>query len=284
MSAPQNSQSPNPLGAFAALVGVLAIFLYFTGWVYRWAYFGSFALELNSLNLPAESFFLVPIQVILGEPIRFLLAILVAIAVIGLISITLWILRSPAFPASPSTGRSPLGRAIARLDRSRWLGGVRRFADIIPQPLRHDLVIVVWLLVALFWFARWQGTTDAFRDAINSTSTRPVVTLISPSDKLALGRNLDDLLTDPSLKGIRVIGDVEQFNAIRGKETTVDPAKPIVWRLLVESENWVYLFSALPEGAKSEQRPLLLAVNSGDGRIQVLILSRPKGRPLFMYY
>lgn len=279
MSAPPPPQSPNPLGAFAALVGVLAIFLYFTGWVYRWAYFGFFALELNSLSLPAESFLLVPIQVILGDPVRFLWAILVAIALIGLISLTLWSLRSPASIAPASGGRSRIRRVGDRLHRSRLFVGVHRVTDLISQPLRQDFVIVAWLLIALFWFARWQGTADAFRDAVNLTSSRPVVTLISPADKLVLGRNLDDLLTDPSLKGIRVIGDVEQFKAIRGKETTVDPAQPIVWRLLIESGNWLYLFPAMPEGATPQQRPPILAVNSGDGRVQVLILSRPKANP-----
>jgi hypothetical protein len=89
--------SPNPLGAFAGLVGVLTIFLFFAGWIYRWAYFGFFEIELNSLNLPAQSFLLVPIQVILGDMGKLGLAILVTFAVIVLIKFTLWLLHSTSY-------------------------------------------------------------------------------------------------------------------------------------------------------------------------------------------
>ncbi|MFM9160867.1 MAG: hypothetical protein ACKOPK_23845 [Dolichospermum sp.] len=44
---PPDSQNPpniNILSNFAGLVGVLAIFVYFIGWIYRWAYFGFFTL------------------------------------------------------------------------------------------------------------------------------------------------------------------------------------------------------------------------------------------------
>ncbi len=114
-----------------------------------------------------------------------------------------------------------------------------------------------------------QGLNDAFRDAVNTTSTRPIITLVSPSDKTTLGRNLDDRLTNPSLKGSRIIGDVKHFNQIYGQETN----DVNVWRLLIESDNWVYIFPSLPADAKADQHPLTLAVNTGDGRVQLLILS-----------
>lgn len=57
VSAP-NSPPPGTqiLGTFASLLGLLGIFLYFTGWIYRWAYFGWFSLEINRLDLPLRSF------------------------------------------------------------------------------------------------------------------------------------------------------------------------------------------------------------------------------------
>jgi hypothetical protein len=68
-----------------------------------------------------------------------------------------------------------------------------------------------------------------------------------------LGRNLDDPLINPSLKDFHIIGNVEQFRKIFGQETndTTDPKNPIVWRLLIESNNWVYLFPSMPPDRKS---------------------------------
>ncbi|NJR74465.1 MAG: hypothetical protein HC773_14090 [Scytonema sp. CRU_2_7] len=60
---PQTTSEFKILGAFAGSVGLFSIALYFTGWIYRWAYYGFFRIELNALNLPAQSFFFVPIQV-----------------------------------------------------------------------------------------------------------------------------------------------------------------------------------------------------------------------------
>jgi hypothetical protein len=84
----------------------------------------------------------------------------------------------------------------------------RFFTDIIPPSLRKDLTVVIWLLLILFWLARIQGTTDARRDAVNETSTLPVITLVLPEKQIALGQNLDrDNPFNPSLKGYRIIGD-----------------------------------------------------------------------------
>ena len=66
-NAPQPPNEPKILGTFASLVGLLGLFLYFTGWLYRWAYYGFFKLEITRLDLPFKSFFLVPIQVFLGD-------------------------------------------------------------------------------------------------------------------------------------------------------------------------------------------------------------------------
>lgn len=279
-SGSQEPSTPQLLGAFISLLGILGIFLYFTGWIYRWAYFGFFELEVTTLNLPLESFLIVPIQVILGDLWIFGRAVLAVAVTVGLIQITLWLL-SPKAPNTSNASHLLLDRLAKKLHGCWLFKGLRSFARLFPLPLRHEIVIVAWLLSALFLVASWQGSADARRDAVNQTSTRPIVTLVSPSDKIALGRNLDDLLRDPSRKGYRIIGDVEQFNQIFGRETndTTNPNQPIVWRLLVENNNWVYLFPTLPPKATTNQRPPILAINTGDGRVQLLILSRPRIRP-----
>jgi hypothetical protein len=278
--APQNSTNTNLLGSFVSLLGVLGISLYFTGWIYRWTYFGFFEIEINTLNLSVESFLLVPIQVILGDLWIFIRTIIIVTITVILIKSTLWLIRSPNPSIPPSKSKLTINRFTQKL-HAFWLWApLRSFAQLFPQPFRHEIVIIAWILVALFWLARWQGNADAYRDAVNNTSTRPIVTLVSPSDKIALGRNPDDLLTNPPLKNSRIIGDVDQFRQIFGRETndTTNPLQPIVWRLLIENNSWVYLFPAMPPGAKTNQRPPVLAINTGDGRVQLLILSRPKIR------
>lgn len=277
------SQEPSPpllLGAFISLLGILGIFLYFTGWIYRWAYFGFFELELTTLDLPSESFLIVPIQVILGDFWILGRAVLAVAIALGLIQITLWLL-SPIAARNSNASRSRLDQFTKKLHEFWLFKRLRSFASMVSLPLLRQMAIVAWILFVLFWVAYWQGTADARRDAVNQTSTRPLVTLVSSSDKIALGRNLEDLLTDPSRKGYRIIGDVEQFQQIFGRETNdiSNPNQPLVWRLLVENNNWVYLFPTLPPQATANQRPPVLAINTGDGRVQLLILSRPRIHP-----
>jgi hypothetical protein len=254
--------NPNPLGAFAGLVGVLGIFLFFTGWIYRWAYFGFFEIELNSLNIPAQSFLIVPIQVILGDLGKFGLATLATFAVIVLIKVTLYLFQR-----------------FRQFSLPQWL---RWLTDLLPQSLGRDFVIVSWVLIALFNLARWQGIEDAKRDAVNSSTTRPMITLVSPSDKFALGAVLDDeMVFDqkknpeyPPLKNLRIFGDVQQFRDLYANGTNRADSS---WRLLIESGNWLYIYRTLPE--PSDLHPYVLAVNTGDGRVQSIILSRPKVNP-----
>lgn len=87
----------------------------------------------------------------------------------------------------------------------------------------------------IFWLARWQGFADARRDT-GQNSTLPVVALITPEEKFAVGRKLDDIFADPSLKGYRIIGDRGLFEDLRGREDNdiSNPKQPRVWRLLLE--------------------------------------------------
>jgi hypothetical protein len=117
------------------------------------------------------------------------------------------------------------------------------------RSLVNEIVIVSWVLIVIFWLARWQGVADARRDA-GQNSTLPVVALITPEEKFAVGRKLDDIFTNPSLKGYRIIGDLGLFDDLRGREDTdiiTNPKQPRVWRLLLERGGWIYLFRALPQ-------------------------------------
>lgn len=270
----EKSSNPNLLGALAGFVGVLGIFLYFTGWIYRWAYFGSFQIELITLTLPPESYLIAPIQVILGHWTTFLKSVLAFLATVALIRVNLWLIRRPGRP--PTSSR--WGRLSQKLHRSWPIAKIRSFANLFPQPFLDELIIVAWILAALFWLARWQGVADAYRDAVDSTSTRPIITLVSPKDKISLGRQLTDdpteLPLNPLLKDdYRIFGDKDLFYQLRGTETNdrTNPNQPIVWRMLLETGTWIYLFQALPPKSPSNLRPPVLAIQPGDGQIQFLI-------------
>ena len=272
---PQPPNETKILGAFASLVGLLGIFLYFTSWLYRWAYYGFFQLEITRLDLPFKSFFFVALQVFLGDFWAFGRTVLVVIATIILIKFTFWLLQplNTLEVNSSNQGRLRLREFAQKLHRSLIARTLRSLAEVFPQSLRNDTIIVTWLLVALFWLARIQGTIDARRDAINDTSLLPVVTFVIPKKSSILGRNLDNLFVDPSLKGYRIIGDKGLFDYLRGRETNdvATPDNPRVWRLLLENNGWFYLFPALPPKADRDQRPPVLAIRAnGSGELMIL--------------
>ena len=196
---PQNPPSINILGNFAGLIGVLGIFIYFIGWVYRWAYFGFFALELNTLNLPHESFLIVPIQIIFGNFWIFIRATIAITLTIAFIKLTFWIISPhPNIQNQPNRTQ----RLLEKIYNFPLLKILRSLAQLIPQSLRQEIIVVIWILASLFWLGRFQGLADAYRDAVNNTSTRPIVTLVTAKDKLPLGRNLDDVFINPSLEDV----------------------------------------------------------------------------------
>jgi hypothetical protein len=262
------------LGAFAGLLGLLSIALYFTGWIYRWTYFSFFYLEIATLDFPPQSFFLVPIQVFLGSNQARLQTLLAIATMIGLICFSLWIVQ----PASPTTTgpRSPWRRGLDKLDRLWILQRLRSLTALMPASLLRDSIIVAWVLVSLFWIAQVQGLADARRDARLDTSSLPVVTIVSNQITPAFGRSPIDLFTDPSLQNFKIIGDVGMFEQqFQGKEVneTGDVANPSVWRLLIADSGWLYIFRSLPANVDPTKSPVVVALREGRPGEQMLIFS-----------
>ncbi|WP_413171535.1 hypothetical protein [Anabaena azotica] len=316
-----NSVNVNILSSFASLLAVLSIFVYFSGWIYRWAYYGFFELEITSIQLPFESFFIVPVQIFLGDTLKLLQTSLLIICLYVVINFTLWLIKETnsndhknthtliLLPAkvylinNESKHKSTLPQTSniksqkisykwkhfsQQLHEFYLLRKLRSFTKTLSQPLSKDIVIVSWVLTALFCFSYYQGHADAVRDAVNQTSTRPIVTLVTKKENLAIGRNLvdpqvtkelDKLLSKPSSPNdFRIVGDVNQFYLIWRSPTNdmiTNPEEPTVWRLLIQTDKWVYLFPALSSKRKSYNRPPLLIINTDQSQIQLLILSRP---------
>jgi hypothetical protein len=267
----------NILGNIISVAGLLGASLYFTGWIYRWAYFSYYQLEVTTLDFPLESFLLVPLQVFFGNAYAIFHSLVAALFTFVLIVATLVVVtlssqQLTAFLRYQSFRHPKLPRYI----RNRGL----RFPSLtFLRSLFDEAIIVFWVLLVLFWLARDQGWQDAQRDAINQTSTLPVVALISPDSQLILGINLDRSSTgeqeflNPSLQGHSLIGDPGLIRQIQvGGLNDIPEGK--VWRLLIERGNWIYLFRTLSKAEiEKKARPVILAIPEVALGKQLMILS-----------
>lgn len=249
------SQDINPLGKLLSLLGLLAAALYFTGWIYRWAYFSFFHIQVTSLNLPGESFFLAAFQVFFGQPLSIVRAVVAAGVIIlgSLIGIGL---------------RQRLTAQLARKTPPRWRLALASPLNFLAG-LADELIIVLVTLTTLFWLAQWQAIADAWQDAVNETSSLPVVTVVFAEEGAALGRQLDDPFANP--EGLRIIGDAGLYNRLLGQELTdtEDPEQPRVWRLLLSKDGSLYIFPALPRKDRFLSIPVLV-VESGKSQLTIL--------------
>ena len=248
----------HPLGRLASLTGLLAIALYFTGWAYRLTYFGFFKIQVTSLNLPFESFYFAAFRSLFGNPlIAFRTLIILVFVVLGILASL---------------------KGLQLLKR-KFQSHLRLNLDPFPlklvqylASLTNELVIVLWLLTALFILGQWQAERDAWTDAVNETSELPVVTVLIAENNAALGRLLKDPFSDPS--GFRVIGDRNLYKELLGQEVTdtSNLEAKRVWRLLIDCDGYFYIFPALPTKDRKQSVPVLIVYETGNGD-QLTILS-----------
>ncbi|EKU97024.1 hypothetical protein Lepto7375DRAFT_1063 [Leptolyngbya sp. PCC 7375] len=288
-SSPKPEKTQIFLGKFVSISGLLGAALFFAGWIYRWSYFAFFQLDVTNLNFPAQSFLIVSVQIFLGSFSIAVRSFLFVLLTVVAIYVTLWILH--AFGAFLRRSIELFFRAIESSDTQPTRGlrqilqlmissnALKKDSILFLSSLLDELVIIGGVLVILFWVSRWQGYNDAWRDAHQQTSTLPAISLITPLDSLPIGRQLEDVFVDPSLKGFGLIGDKGLFDVLRGKEDTdiTDPGQPRVWRLLLNHGGWIYLYIALPPGATKDIRPSVIAVKEGGG--QAMILSPVPSNP-----
>lgn len=249
-----------PLALFAGLLSVLGVLLFFVGWVYRWAYFAAFQLQISTLPFPAESFLMLPLQVFLADGGTALLSVLVLAAV----AVLVWALQ----------------QGLDRMTQ-RWPG--------FPVALAKEAVLLALLMPTLFWFARWRGEADAGRDRFERTTALPALFLVYKQGQLPLGRPLDDATQDTSAeqKGYRFVGSKQLFKDLSGVEGAQPPAdRPggggcespgNSWRLLANQGGWVYVFRTL-SGCGEETGaavPSVLAVRESGGAAALILSPRP---------
>ncbi|TAE47466.1 MAG: hypothetical protein EAZ88_25505 [Oscillatoriales cyanobacterium] len=281
------------LGNFASIVGLLGTALFFTGWIYRWSYFYYFQLEVMTLDLPVESFFIVPIQVFLADPWTILKSLLALLLTALAIYHTLWVFDIVNRKISAIVNWTIIRfSSSARVTRISWFYhplmswqqfNINRFNSIkLVRSLVNEIIIVSLVLVMLFWSARYQGIADARGDA-GENSSLPAVALIAKQDNIALGRKLDDPTLRLAPKGFKAIGDAGLFADLSKRDYTDinNPKEPRVWRLLLERGNWIYLFPALTTEQQKDPkaRPPVMAIQQSQSGDQLLIISPEPSKP-----
>ena len=285
----KHDEKPGILQKFASLLGLITASLYFVGWIYRWQYYGFFQLEIITLNFSFESFLFLPLQVFFGSIQAVIKTIFTLIFIAIVIDIAIGLVESLGCnldnqntdrptknqPQTYSYINQKTKLLIAKIWRSLPGFNFIKF-DYLKFLISFikEIIVIVAILAGLYFLAKTQGVADARRDAINQRSTLPVVTLIINEEKTVLGRNLDDIFTNPTLEGYRIFGDKGLFDDVRTTELNdfYDREQPRVWRLLLEQDNWLYLIRTLPSNVEAKSRPPVLAIQKASGE-QMMILS-----------
>jgi hypothetical protein len=265
-----------PLASFASLIGVIGLLLYYSGWIYRWSYLDFFAVNINAFSFGSESFVLVTLQTFLGDWQRIIMFAILVLFTIIVIRLILFALQY-ANKVRRELRYRPI--SLLQLRLLRVLNGFKWVTGFLSKNVIDDLIIVSIILVSLFYFSSYQGRADAMRDVLDSSSTRPMITIVGSEDKLLLGKLPNDPTLDSPKDKIKIIGDIDAFDEIISSGIS-DVKKGSTWRLLGESGNWLYLYKSLdknhPKNNISNTRPYVVVVNTGDGRVQFRIISQSK--------
>lgn len=290
----QASDSKNLFSKLFSVVTLITASLFFVGWIYRWAYYGYFQVDIESLSLSPQSFIILPIQVFFGTWISILQTIALIAGISVIIYFVIWLLRSAETPIEDQLAVGEIHPLVVPPRRRRL--PLHRFRDRLraSNPLRfgvftwlesflNEVVAIGIILICLFWFAQYRGNVDAKRDAYHCTSTLPAVTVILPSEKNVLGRQFNDLdtLASPERQAaFSIIGDLSLFEALQQESLNDEPpeAIPKIWRLLVKGGGWLYVFQPVDRGDASESlHPAVLGIRESFGDQMVILRPRDPG-------
>ncbi len=159
-------------GKLASLLTLIGAALYYTGWIYRWAYFAFFQLEVTTLDLPVESFLIVPIQVFFGNLYAGDFSTLGRTVVVAIATIIILIpvfLKFLQFTSTQLTNFWNQWRRRSLQFIKRKKPKFARIYSLIPnlKPISYkhslidELVTIAGVLTAIFILARQQGIVDA---------------------------------------------------------------------------------------------------------------------------
>jgi hypothetical protein len=254
-----------PLGKLAGSIGLLAIALLFTGWIYRWHYFTSFQIEPASLGLPVESTSIAGFSLLFRSPLTILRFIIGLVLAFTGIVVTFRAIRFSGRRLAPLLGKMVQRMGLGVEQRQQ----LRRLAS-----LGNELVIVLWLLLMLYGLAAYQGVSDARRDAMDETSTLPLITIAMPGEQSVIGGDPDQMLANPS--GVRLFGSRERYINLLNDELRSDSVKHR-WRLLSDTGDRLLVIPSLPASQMDGKAPPVLIFPDGGKGDRLVILSPAQG-------
>jgi hypothetical protein len=263
--AESSNESFSPLGRLAGSVGLIAVALVFTGWIFRWHYFTFFQVDPVSLGFPVETISIAAFSLLFRSAwsiLRFIISLGLAFAGI--------IITFRAIQFSSGWLLPVLGNIVQRMGLSR-----EQYQQLrLLSSLVNELVIVLWLLLVLYGLAANQGRSDARRDAVDETSTLPLITIAMPGSQSVIGRDPDQMLANPS--DVRLFGNRERYDALLGDELNSYSGRRR-WRLLSDTGGRLLVIPSLPSAQIGGKAPPVLIFPDGGKGDRLVILSPAQG-------
>ncbi|MEO1294890.1 MAG: hypothetical protein AAFW75_03660 [Cyanobacteria bacterium J06636_16] len=300
-----NGSNVNPITYLTSIIGIFSIFLYFSGWIYRWAYFSFYGLDLNTIasSFPAQSFLFVPIQVVFGDlgnlefyPLfRAVISVFIFFALYYAFSTLGSLLRS----SLPQENRLPrikyykssfirnrlkiftsYKRRLCSFLKRLFLAFLSFCIILLSSDPSKVLIPAAIILALLFWVSRIQGTDDARRDYTNSETRLHTIAIIQSGSNIPLGRELKKPEDVPDLENTHVIGDINLYRDLRLKDLNLlNTKEEMVWRLLLETDSQLYIFIGHPGKPSNDERPNLVSIpKQSDGAYSIYMLSPAPSR------
>jgi hypothetical protein len=255
------NESASPLGKLAGSIGLVAIALLFTGWIYRWHYFTYFQVDPTSLGFPVETISIAAFSLLFRNPWSIIQLIIGLVLAFAGIVVTFRAIHLCSALLLPLFGQMQQRMGLGREQRQQ-LG--------LLTSLANELVIVLWLLLMLYGLAAGQGLSDARRDAMDETSTLPLITIAMPGLQSVIGRDPDQMLVNPS--GVRLFGSRDRYNALLGDELNSSSGRRR-WRLLSDTGGRLLVIPSLPSTQIGGKAPPLLIFPDGGKGDRLVILS-----------
>ncbi|HEY9886450.1 MAG TPA: hypothetical protein V6C96_04235 [Vampirovibrionales bacterium] len=227
------NKNTNIFAVFVNLLGIISALLYFSGWIYRLAYFKRLGLNIIELNFSIESFLLMPVVLIFSKilkaiiiwgPFKFvfililvLLAFCFTIRVLGFLKVLIY----------KALNKLPF---LKKESRNNF--------KVLDRFFVIEILVTTFVLFIIFQKAWLYGYQDGIRDLNTQTSLLPKVQILA---------NEDIPLTTS-----RILQKRED------------------WRLLLRQEDWIYLLS--PEDKKAFLGPQVLLITKGEAGDKMLVL------------
>ena len=221
------------------------------GFSYRWAYYYNFGLKHLVFELPAQALVIGSLELI-RSPADALLTLSLVLVPLVLVSTMLRLLQY-------AQTRPP--------DMGKEAGHLAQLTLALGSPFVVDALRAATLIYSAFL----AGSLIGYRTYVEHITKSPrnplpaVTALFTGDDKAG---PLPLFCGDRSSEPLQVIGDLARLSSLRKFNRTCS-LQGRSWRLLYQTEHFVYLFSTDGQ-TRGLGRPLTLVIPSSDGLVLVM--------------